>query len=174
MRTIITLSLLIIAISSFSQSYNDLMKEGRTLLNEKKYDEAYIKFQEAEKLDEKKVDAKYGSAVVLVQKSWATKDKNELKKALEALKKIEQINDKFANLNYNFSIVYYELGDYQKALTHIDKQLEFGNPKDADLYYQKGLVLGAQNNDKEACKMMKKASKLGHDGASKVVKSNCK
>ena len=174
MKTLLTISLLFLAIASFSQNYDDLVKDGRSLLSQRKYNEAYAKFQEAQKLDIKIIDAKYGCAVALGQKSWITKDKDDCNKALEALKVVEKINDKFANLNYNFSIVYFELGDFQKALVHIDKQLEHGDSKDGDLYYQKGLVLGAQNKDKEACKMMKKASKLGSPGASELVEENCK
>ncbi len=174
MKTLITLSFLLFVIVSFSQSYDDLMNEGKALLGQKKYDEAFAKFQEAEKVDGKKIDAKYGQAVALSQKYWISKNVNDGNKALEALKSVEKIDDKFANLNYNLSIAYHDLGQYDKALQHIEKQIEFGNKKDGDLYYQRGLVLVKKKRTKEACKDFKKALKLGAGGAAQAINDYCK
>lgn len=174
MKNIILLISLFAISFSLSQNYDQLIKEGRSLLGQKKYDEAILKFKEAEKIDSKKIEAKYGIAISLSQKYWHTKNKSDADKALEALKVVEKIDDKFANLNYNLSIVYFEMAKYDVALKHIDKQLEIGDKNDGDLYYQKGLVLVKQKKSKDACKLFKKADKLGANMAPQALKDYCK
>ncbi|MCB0476575.1 MAG: tetratricopeptide repeat protein [Crocinitomicaceae bacterium] len=173
MKVLLSVAILLTTIVSLGQNYDDLIKEGRALLNQRKYEDALSKFQQAEKLNPKKIEAKYGTAVALSQKSFATKEGSDCNKAIEALKVVEKLDDKFSNLNYNFSIVYFELENYDIAFKYIQKQIEFGNQSDPDLYYQRGLVFIQLKKEKEACKDFKKASKLGSTLATQSLE-NCK
>ena len=173
MKTILSAIFFISSIVSFSQNFDDLINEGRTLLGQRRYDQAFSKFNEAEKLDNKRIEAKYGAAVALSQKCWITKNESDANKAIEALKRVEKIDDKFGNLNYNFSIVYFELKKYDLALQHIEKQIENGDKKDGDLFYQRGLVLVKKDRKKEACKDFKKAEKLGAGGSAQAIEDYC-
>ncbi|MEZ4937782.1 MAG: tetratricopeptide repeat protein [Crocinitomicaceae bacterium] len=172
MRILLSFAILLTSVLSIGQNYDDLIKEGRAFLNQKKFDIALSKFETAEKLNPKRIEAKYGVGVALCQKSWLTKDNVDCNKALEALKIVEKIDDKYSNLNFNFSIVYYVLENYDTALEHIQKQIEFGDRTDGDLYYQRGIIYIQLKNEKEACKDFKKAAKLGSQEAAEAAK-NC-
>ena len=57
---------------------------------------------------------------------------------------------------YN-GISYFEAGNFEKAVTNFDKQLEYSRNLSADAKYYKSLILKAQNNPHEALSLLKSA-----------------
>ncbi|MEQ8170185.1 MAG: tetratricopeptide repeat protein [Candidatus Eremiobacterota bacterium] len=122
MKYLITFIILIFFVPSLAGTADDYMKSGYSLLNQKKYNEAFDDFEKAVKIDPVYVDAWLGRGVCLYY----------LGKSDEALSSFDRaisINPNDDMAWYTKGYVLFNLGIYHKSILCFDRTLEI-NPDD--------------------------------------------
>lgn len=146
-------------LAAFAQSATELYNQGKKLLDDKKYSEAYAAFKSAVVKDPSHKEAlyeagwcaneleKFGDAVSLLQKAKAVDASNQKiwfelgyayrhldkpEEALSSFKKCLQLSPDYEEAALNIAEVYYDAEDYENALTYY---VEYLKEEDADNYY---------------------------------------
>jgi len=166
------------------------LREGTTLHDLMRDEEALIAFEQAIRLDPKNADAYNG-------KGTALHDLKQYQEALIAFEQAIRLDPNFAiayrnkgityynlkryeealiafdqaiRLDPNFAIAYYNRGNalrdlkrYEEALTAYEQALRL-DPNYALAYYNKGLLLQTLGRSKEAQQVFEKSRQLGYNG----------
>lgn len=130
----------------------DMFIQGTGFLDNGQYEDAEICFREAITLDPDYIDAMDYLGIAL----------RRLGKTDEAIKVLKQSieRDPINPVPYNsLTIAYVDKDDLNKALETCDEQIRT-LPRNADGYYQKGIVLMKQNKHSDALQYLEKALEI--------------
>lgn len=153
-------------------NYETLISEGKSYVATQDYEAAIASFEQAIKLDSTKVEGFYALGVTYGFMYQKDNQESDFQTALKYYDKAQSMEPDYANIHFNYALLYTQNKNYELALIHINKQLEL-HPNDVDSIYTKGQILGYLDNVDEACKCLKKAAKMGEPRAKKLYKKNC-
>jgi len=131
---------------------------GLILFDQRKYDEAVIKYQKAIELDPEHASPAYNNWGLLLN------DQNKYDEAAARYRKAIELDPKYAPTYGNLGLVLYVQERYNEAAAMYRKAIEL-DPKDPDAYRDLGDVLEAQEKYDEAVAQYKKAIDLNPEDA---------
>ena len=130
---ILTAMIIILGISSaYSQSEDETLRNGASLIHHDKLDEAISEFNKVIATDPKSASAYYNLG-------FAYDKKGDLTTAIMDFTKAIEIDPALTDAYYNRGFAYYKKGDFDKAIVDYNKVIEI-SPDAADAYYGLGLV----------------------------------
>jgi tetratricopeptide (TPR) repeat protein len=147
--------LIVLCISALGQNTaNEWFEEGRTFLNQSRYDDAIVAFDKALELDPQYIGAWKG-------KGSAYLSQQEYYEAIKAFDKALELDPQLTLVWNNKGIAHFLLGQlmYEEALQAREKALEL-DPENADAWQGKGDVLSCMGKDDEAMQAYNKSLDL--------------
>jgi tetratricopeptide (TPR) repeat protein len=172
MKTILIFIFLLITSELLAQTeYDQIIKKGCELIDQKKYTEAVAMLQKAHTLDQKRIESYYYSGLALSNVCF--KEGNLCKEAVTMLNVSINIDSTFMNALYNRGVCFSRVGLLEEALKDFNSALKLDN-EDPDSYANRGLVYYQMNELKKACEDFNIAIKLGSEQGINLKNTFCK
>jgi len=157
-------------IISESITYDEYIKAGEQHLKDNNIDYAIKEFNQAIKLDNKRVEAHYGLGV---SKAIICFNNNNLcNEAIIDLNTVISINPNYKKAYFNISICKTKISDFKGALDALDKAIN-QDPNDPDYYINKGSIYLILNETAKACENFQEALIKGSNSAKEKIKLYC-
>jgi len=108
------------------------------------------------------------------KRGLAKKNSADYQGAIADYSKALELNPKYAKAYFSRGIAQIQLNDYSRSIADLNKAIEL-NPSEAKMYFSRGLVkeLQGEQNKRDACVDLRKASSLGDKDAAKWVSQKC-
>jgi len=164
MKKLLVFISIVISIYSYAQNAEDALKQGDTLSNEEKYNEAITKYTEAITIDKEMSNA-------YLQRAYAYLRLKDYNNAINDYSEVIKLNPENSFAYLSRGSAYNKTKKFDKALIDFDKVLEI-NPEDQEGYNNRGWAKKGLGNKKGACKDWKKSKKLGNREAKIIYRNN--
>jgi tetratricopeptide (TPR) repeat protein len=172
MKQVLSILLLLITTTMYSQNTtcDRLVNQGFELLSQGNLSLAIDKYNEALKIEPKRLEAHYGLGVAY--SAICLKDGSFCNEAIKHFLETEKIKPGYRFTYRNIATCYIKTEQYEKAVDYCNKAILQDNT-DGESYFYRGVSYIHLNKKEKGCEDLKHALKLGYDIAKIELQKYC-